>query len=411
MSTDAQSIQAPVLEWYKTVSGSGTSTLAGVGTDAQGNFYVAGSTTSLDLPTVAAVQSTPGGSPLLRINAFGSSTNLYGPGLEGISSISLDPENPSTLYAIADGSISRSRDGGNTWTILTGFPHATSILSLAIDPTNSNTLYAATSGLGVLKSTDAAVTWIPINNGIPTYYTGTSQTTAVGIFIDPNSPNVLFCFVDTNYPSKLYRSTDHGASWSPTTLGPNPGPLSFDPFTAGAIYAPGSRSTDDGQTWTPFFPSHAVLPDPLHAGTLFGFGADGLYQSTDSGLTWNLKINSPVYVLTADPKQPVLYAFTRNVVIRSADGFNTYSYFGPPQASPVSQPVSQLLVAGTFLFVVRTPGYNVYVAKLDPDGNLLYSTYFGGSSFDTAIGMAVGNDGSVYVTGQTLHVNGGMAMI
>jgi uncharacterized protein (TIGR03437 family) len=67
----------------------------------------------------------------------------------------------------------------------------------------------------------------------------------------------------------------------------------------------------------------------------------------------------------------------------------------------VGSQLRQLQVAGASLFAVSVPGTDVFVAKLDPDGNILYSTYFGGSGVDTAVSMAVGNDGSVYVAGQT----------
>jgi uncharacterized protein (TIGR03437 family) len=48
---------------------------------------------------------------------------------------------------------------------------------------------------------------------------------------------------------------------------------------------------------------------------------------------------------------------------------------------------------------------NCYVTKLDPAGNIVYSTYFGGIGGDTATAMAVDAAGSVYVTGTTNSVN------
>src|ERR1035438_10810439 len=65
---NAGSSSAPALQWFKTVSGSGTSAVAAAASDGHGNFYIAGSTTSLDFPTAAAAQPNAGGSPLTRIN-------------------------------------------------------------------------------------------------------------------------------------------------------------------------------------------------------------------------------------------------------------------------------------------------------------------------------------------------------
>ena len=46
-------------------------------------------------------------------------------------------------------------------------------------------------------------------------------------------------------------------------------------------------------------------------------------------------------------------------------------------------------------------GSDVFVTKLDPAGNIIYSTYFGGSGNDVATAMAVDPQGGVYVTGTT----------
>src|SRR5260370_26802321 len=86
MSVSADSMRAPVLQWYKTVSGSGANDVTAVGTDSQGNLYIAGNTTSLDFPVLAAAQSEAGGSPLTRIDTTsGSSQKLYAPGLAAAS--------------------------------------------------------------------------------------------------------------------------------------------------------------------------------------------------------------------------------------------------------------------------------------------------------------------------------------
>jgi hypothetical protein len=44
---------------------------------------------------------------------------------------------------------------------------------------------------------------------------------------------------------------------------------------------------------------------------------------------------------------------------------------------------------------------DVFVTKLDPSGNVVYSTYFGGSGSESTTAMTVDTQGSVYVTGTT----------
>ena len=45
--------------------------------------------------------------------------------------------------------------------------------------------------------------------------------------------------------------------------------------------------------------------------------------------------------------------------------------------------------------------YDAFVAKVDPGGILVFSTYFGGSGFDSGRGIVVGPDGNIYITGYT----------
>src|SRR5713226_1913534 len=146
ISLSADPMRAPVLQWYKTVSGSGVNDVTAVGADSQGNLYIAGNTTSLDFPTVAAAQSKAGGSPVTRIDTTsGSSQKVYAPGLAAVSSIAVDPEDSNILYATVSRLVMRSSDGGNTWTTLPTFPSVAAVNSVTVDPTNGNNLYAGTS--------------------------------------------------------------------------------------------------------------------------------------------------------------------------------------------------------------------------------------------------------------------------
>ncbi len=48
---------------------------------------------------------------------------------------------------------------------------------------------------------------------------------------------------------------------------------------------------------------------------------------------------------------------------------------------------------------------NAFVAKLNPSGSLLYSTYLGGNGNDSAAGIAIDSAGSAYITGGTTSTN------
>jgi uncharacterized protein (TIGR03437 family) len=403
-------IVRPTLQWYQPVSGSGASAAVSVASDANGNLYIAGNTTSLDLPTVSAAQKSPGGSPVIKIDTgSGTALKLYSQGLAAVASLAVDPENTQTLYAASGNTLSRSTDAGTTWTPLPGFPSVAAINSIAVDPSNSNTLYATASSLGALKSTDAGTTWTAINQGIPltsgqgtSIYGKVATVTALNLYqiwVDPKSPASLFAQADTT----LLRSTNAGATWSVSLNGPQYNFLAFDPFTPGTLYTRNYKSVDEGVTWTPsLMPNAAVVPDPFHQGRLYSAGylngVTALFVSVDGSVSWNPIIQGQVAAVAADPANPVLYAYVPQMgIIRSSDGFSTYSKLADAPVSP-----QQLLIAGKNLFLLSQPATDVFVTKLDPSGKVIYSTYFGGSAADTAVGMAAGSDGSVYVAGQTL---------
>ena len=144
-------------------------------------------------------------------------------------------------------------------------------------------------------------------------------------------------------------------------------------------------------------PATALIADPLHAGVLYAGLGSNIFQSLDGGVTWIAKAAGYAFLLAADPNHPVLYADILNVgIVKSSDGFNTVSPAGPPNAS-----LMQMLVAGENLLLVVEPSDDVFVLKLDRNGNIVYSTYFGGSGNDMTGALAVGADGSVYVAGVT----------
>src|SRR5437763_4725701 len=83
-------------------------------------------------------------------------------------------------------------------------------------------------------------------------------------------------------------------------------------------------------------------------------------------------------------------------IVKTTDRFASVSSIGPNQPSLI-----QFLISGRNLFAVSTPTTDVVAIKLDNNGNVVYSTYFGGSGSDQAVALAVGSDGSLYVTGST----------
>ncbi len=391
---------APSLQWVKTSGGSGTTIVTGAASDPQGNLYIVGSTTSLDFPTTSATQPTSGGSSLVRINlASGSATRLYPANLPPISVAAAALSDAATLYAASSAQISKTTNSGATWTLTYQFPSGTMVFALAVDPTAASTVYAATYNLGLQKSIDGGITWKPANNGLPAAANG--AISASGVFIEPSVPQTIFATGGFG----LARSTDGASTW---TVSGNPSnPIVFDPFIAGTLYSFGlnvvQKSSDNGQTFVPLpsLPQNSnvlvLTPDPNHQGVLFAGTTAGVYQSADTGQTWTKKNSMITGFLVADPNSSSLFANSTGYgILKSTDGFSTTSPIGPSEPS-----IIQILVSGPNLFEFSSASIDGFALKLDNNGNVVYSTYLGGSGSDSALALAVGSDGSLYVAGST----------
>ena len=107
-----------------------------------------------------------------------------------------------TVYAIGRYHQTYSIDNGKTWQNCgTDVTTSRSDTRLTLDLQGSR-LYLATSGHGVLVSTDNCGSWQPSNNGLSNLFVNT-------LAIDPNDPNKIYAGTDGG----AYISYDSGATW------------------------------------------------------------------------------------------------------------------------------------------------------------------------------------------------------
>lgn len=135
-------------------------------------------TTALD--TIASVLTHPADASTVYARSYrtiygshdsGATWQTVGhPGFAcALAGVALAPSDPATLYALGSNtpgitscvsvdSLSRSTDGGASWTKADAPLKGSKFFSLAVDPLDARTIYAQTSR-GLMKSTDGGVTW------------------------------------------------------------------------------------------------------------------------------------------------------------------------------------------------------------------------------------------------------------
>ena len=383
--------QSASFQWIRAIGGSSGSAIVGVATDSQGNVYAAGNTTSVDMPVTGAVQAHPGGSGLFRIDGT-AWTNLSNSGAISVNWLSVSGQNPKLILAACQLGLIRSADGGATWTLVLNNPQTP--LSVAFDPSNDSLAYAAGGGWNY-SSTDGGINW----GGT---HSGPLSSNTERIWVDPNPPHAVF----VQSSDSLWRCADGCRTGWQSSAAFAVLSLAFDPFTPGTIYAGNygmlQVSKDDGLTWTaltppdPAYGAPNLLADPLHPGVLYASSYIGIYRSADSGATWTrVQSNLGAAAMAADPSTGAIYVAVGGNVYVTTDQFATLRQTGPGFTATVQA----LAVAGSSVFEGVGASTDVFIVKYDSSGNIVYSTYFGGSGQDEARGMAIDANGAVYVMG------------
>ena len=270
---------------------------------------------------------TTAGGGWTSIGPYGGSINL----------LVIDPETPSTLYAGTNqGGVFKSTDAAASWRPMNnGFPVNENVVirELAIAPLTPLTLYMGTRR-GLFKTTDGARTWVRADQGIA----GDKSISALAV--DPSDPSTLFTGID--FPLEVFKSTDGGDSWSKvfdaSSLG-SPDALAVSPSDGSIVYlGVGSnfiyKSTDAGETWDSAssglesaFVFNQITVHPTDPDIVYASSDNGLFKTTDGAATWNL-LNTPESVVEAvvlDPSNSSTVYATSDGVMKSTDGGNSWT--------------------------------------------------------------------------------------
>lgn len=189
------------------------------------------------------------------------------------------PGDPTTYYfGATGGGVWKSTDGAMTWLPVFDKEGTGSIGSLAVANSDHNTVYVGTGeacirgnisqGDGVYKSLDGGKTWKNI---------GLHDSRAIGkVIINPNNPDIVFVAAlghpyGPNTERGIFRTTDGGKNWEKVLYkDENTGgvDVAFDPHNPNILFA---------ALWQARRTSWSLSS---------GGPGSGLYRSNDGGTTW-----------------------------------------------------------------------------------------------------------------------------
>ena len=231
--------------------------------------------------------------------AFVQEYRSIGPEGGLVEMITTAPSDSNVLYAaMRSGSLFRSIDAGNTWT-LAGWVRGT-LLAIAVDPFNADIIYAGISpdipgAYALLKSIDGGRTW---SN------TGWGSSSVHRIVIDPQNSDRIY-IASSGANGGTYKSEDGGHSWTNLNITKNyiAWAIAVDPKDPARIYAALNnerfyRSRDYGQTWE-LSVAVAGNPqwmsiDPKNTNIIYLATSEGVFKSIDNGEHWQAKNSLPV---------------------------------------------------------------------------------------------------------------------
>jgi photosystem II stability/assembly factor-like uncharacterized protein len=302
--------------------------------------------------------------------------------------LAIDARDPNHLLAGSRGMLLyRSRDGGESWRILSDFDipqrlYQSALNVVAIDPGDSRTYYAGVSatnarsadenGAGLYKSTDGGLKWtrVPSIAGVSIYsfaiwekdrhvmVAGTShgvyRSTDSGdswehispdsnyelqgimsIAIDPKNASVIYA----GTPHLPWKTSDGGASWHNIHAGmiddSDVFSIRIDQRNSERVWASACSgiygSSNAGSSWVKFsgIPgdnrrTHVIAQDPVHRSTLYAATTLGLWKSAAGGASWRKTMGDSINALVMDAKGVMYLAVDKRGLLKSEDGGETF---------------------------------------------------------------------------------------
>jgi HYDIN/CFA65/VesB-like, Ig-like domain/Beta-propeller repeat len=432
----------PVLSYSTYLGGKGGDVGYGIAVDASGNAYVTGTTASLNFPTTGGQANLGGGNDVfvVKLNPSGTallySVFLGGGNLDRATSVAIDSSGDAYLTGYTTSTDFPTTSGAYQ----TSNAGITNAFVTKLDPTGASLVYSTYLGGGgidygrgvaVDASGDAFITGSTQSTNFPTmnplqvgldggsdafvaeidpagasllystYLGGSGADEALAIALDGSGNAYLAGYTfSSNFPtqSALQSSLSGSSDAFVTEINPGTSSLVFSTYLGGG----GSESAQSvaidsvgsiyvaGNTSSSGFPVTSGASQATYGGQTDAFitklapGGAQMVYSTFLGGSGLDQANS----IAIDP--------SGNAYIT---GFTQSSDF--PLANAL-QRVLGITGAGS---CGTTPCADAFVTQLGPSGNVVFSTFLGGSATDLGQAIAAGASGAAYLTGSTNSTN------
>ena len=389
-----------------------------------------------------------------RSTNSGASWTEIGPHNYNVFAFALAPSDPTVVYTVAsDGFLYRSSDGGNTWTAPGGafaaYPNVNALLyvsALAVNPQNENTVWALTLTGSLSKSTDGGATFTTVLQD------STDQNTLY-LSISPSGSNI----VESSRGGGM-ASFDGGASWQSVLSGAylyavlaanqailggtyvgtqgfltkwsaDGGSMLFSTFlssSGGVIASDSAGDTFVASTTLTKFDSSGnhVFSQSLAGLTAAAIAVDSSGNVYLASRNENFSTNDCTLppaqnglvpaVMKFDPQGKLVYSealpqlcpgTVNGLAVDAGGGLYLAGSTGSgrlPTTSTAIEAAAPAVLPGAPLFATATFGF---LALLAPQGQMAYLSYIGGGgeSGVAASGVALDLGGNVYVTGGSIN--------
>ena len=356
---------SPTLDWSRYLGGTGLDEGYAIALDSSGNAFVTGKTSSTDIGN----NNYNGGVSdafVAKVNADGSLAWFQYLGGSG----------GDEGYAIAVDS------GGNAW--VTGYTASSGWTSDGFDTSYNGTYDAFVAQVG---SNDGAVVW-------SSYLGGSRRDEGHGIAIDDYG-NILLTGFTTSDDFAGGVNNYHGTvayyDAFVAKIDADSRTLFWSSYLGGTGDDFGLGIALDGD-------GNAFVTGKSNSTNWENIVSDADYGGSGDGFV--AKVNTYGTLLWSRPLGGSNYDYASAIAV---DGNGDAWVTGYTASYPVYPPTSNWMEGG--FDIIPNGGSDAFVAKLNTDGGLAWSSYLGGNVYEGGTGIAIDGGGNAWVTGFTTSSN------